>query len=54
MEYCNWANLPRLVGQLTRMWGKLAHVYLPYKSRHIVKTISGNASPRRSDIFKQA
>ena len=39
VEFCNWANLPRHVGQLTPMWDKLAYVYLPYKSRHIVKTM---------------
>ena len=39
MELCIWANLPRHVGQLTLMRGKLAHVYLPYKSRHVVKNM---------------
>ena len=37
MEFCMWANLARHVGQLTPMRGKVAHVYLPYKSRNFVK-----------------
>ena len=37
MEFCMWANLPRYVGQHTPMRGKLAPVYLPYKSRNFVK-----------------
>ena len=37
MEFCMWANLPRHVGQLTPMRGKLAHVHLPYKSHNFVK-----------------
>ena len=38
MEFSMWANLhvPRHVGQLTPMRGKLAHVYLPYKSHNFV------------------
>ena len=33
-----WANLPRHVGQRTPMRGKLAHVYLPFKSRIFYET----------------
>ena len=32
-----WANLPRHVDQLTPTRGKLAHVYLPFKSHNFVK-----------------
>ena len=37
MEFFMWANLPRYVGQLTPMRGKLVRVYLPHKSRNSVK-----------------
>ena len=37
MEVCMWVNLPRHVGQLTPTRGKLADVYLPYKSCNFVK-----------------
>ena len=37
MKFCMWANLPRHVDRLTPVRGKLAHVYLPYKSSNFVK-----------------
>ena len=39
VEFCVWANLLRHVCQLTPMRGKLAHVYLSYKSRNFVKIV---------------
>ena len=37
MKFCMWANLPRHVGQLIPMRGKLAHIYRPYKCCNFVK-----------------